>query len=341
MQRKVFCIGFHKTGTTSLAVALRTLGYRVTGPNGVLDPDIATHVYSMANSLVRDYDAFQDNPWPIIYREMDKKYPNSKFILTVRNSNSWIQSQVKHFGRLETPMRKWIYGVGFPKGNEEIYIQRYENHNLEVMNYFKDRPDDLLVLELAEENHWEKLCSFLGVEIPKEPFPHVNKASDREIADLPRQGLIKRIGRFQMKYRCEIPIELPRDRVIALFDDPDNLPKWQPGLYSFEHLSGEVGQPGARSRLLFDQNRRRIEMIETITVRNLPDEFSGMYETKGVKNWVVNRFYEVGPRRTRWVSENEFRFCGLMAIMGFFMRGTFPKQTQEFMSYFKEFAESV
>jgi UDP-N-acetylmuramate-alanine ligase len=41
METKVFCIGFHKTGTTSLAVALKTLGYRVTGPNGVHDPDIA------------------------------------------------------------------------------------------------------------------------------------------------------------------------------------------------------------------------------------------------------------------------------------------------------------
>jgi len=70
---KVFCIGFHKTGTTSLNVALNTLGYRVTGPNGVNDPDIAKNVLRMADDLVKRYDAFQDNPWPIIYKELDAK----------------------------------------------------------------------------------------------------------------------------------------------------------------------------------------------------------------------------------------------------------------------------
>ena len=45
-----------------------------------------------------------------------------------------------------------------------------------------------------------------------------------------------------MKYTREIVIELPRDRVIELFDDADNLSKWQEGLQSFEHVSGEPGR---------------------------------------------------------------------------------------------------
>jgi hypothetical protein len=52
MKEKVFCIGFHKTGTTSLRVALELLGYRVTGPNGVQDPDIGKNVHELAYSLV-------------------------------------------------------------------------------------------------------------------------------------------------------------------------------------------------------------------------------------------------------------------------------------------------
>ena len=48
-----------------------------------------------------------------------------------------------------------------------------------------------------------------------------------------------------MKYESEIIIERPQAKVIALFDDPDNLARWQPTLQSFEHLSGEAGQPGA------------------------------------------------------------------------------------------------
>ena len=178
--QKVFCIGFHKTGTTSLAVALKLLGYRVTGPNGAKDPNIEKTAFAMAYALVSKYDAFQDNPWPIIYKEMDVRYPNSKFILTLRNSDTWIKSQVSYFGFKETPMRKWIYGVGCPKGNEDIYVKRFEDHNKEVHDYFSNRPQDLLVLDFSHGDGWELLCSFLDVDIPNIPFPHVNKSSDRE-----------------------------------------------------------------------------------------------------------------------------------------------------------------
>ncbi len=143
-----------------------------------------------------------------------------------------------------------------------------------------------------------------------------------------------------MKYEIEVTINLPRQRVIELFDSSENLTKWQPGLKSFEHLSGEPGRAGAKSRLVFVENGRRIEMIETITSRNFPDEFSGTYEAPGVMNWVVNRFYEDGPNSTRWVAEQEFKFSGLMAVMALFMRGAFPKQTRKFMELFKAFAES-
>ena len=183
MTTKIFCIGFHKTGTTSLGVALETLGYRVTGPNGVSDPDISKNVYSMAYALVERYDAFQDNPWPIIYKELDEKYPKSKFILTLRSSESWIRSQVGHFGRKETPMRRWIYGAGCPKGNEALYVKRFENHNRDVINYFKDRPQDFLILDLFKGDGWKKLCSFLAKEIPDTSFPHANKASERMESD--------------------------------------------------------------------------------------------------------------------------------------------------------------
>jgi len=181
---KVFCIGFHKTGTKSLASALRILGYSVTGPNGVADPDIASNVHALTERLVKKYDAFQDNPWPILYRELDEKYPASKFILTLRPTNAWIRSQVRHFGERSTPMRTWIYGVGCPKGNEAIYIARYEKHNADVQAYFRDRPTEFLVLTLGEGNEWERLCPFLGREIPTDmPFPHRNRAEVRENPD--------------------------------------------------------------------------------------------------------------------------------------------------------------
>lgn len=202
MRPKVFCIGFHKTGTTSLKYGLEILGYEVTGPNGYQDPEIAKNVLSMADKLVGEYDAFQDNPWPIIYKEIDNKYPNSKFVLTIREPSSWIRSQVIHFGLNDTPMRYWIYGVGHPEGNEEIYLERYNKHNEEVQSYFKERPNDLLVLRLPEEYIWEKLCPFLEIdEIPNKPFPHANKAADRSKSIIAKQvnTLVRKLEKLARK----------------------------------------------------------------------------------------------------------------------------------------------
>jgi len=144
-----------------------------------------------------------------------------------------------------------------------------------------------------------------------------------------------------MKYSCEVIIELPRDRVVALFDNPDNLSKWMPGLKSSEHLTGERGQPGATSRMVFDQGGKQIEMIETIVSRNLPEEFTGTFETEGVKNHLVNRFYEDEPQKTRWVTETEFTFSGKLKLMAPMMRSSFQEQTQEYMDRFKRFAETA
>lgn len=142
-----------------------------------------------------------------------------------------------------------------------------------------------------------------------------------------------------MKYTSEIEINSPVDRVIELFDNPKNMDKWMKGLLSFEPISGNPGQVGAKSRLKFKMNKREIEMIETITVRNLPDEFSGTYETKGVFNIVKNKFVALPNNRTRYISEQEFQFTGFMKLIGFLMPGAFKKQSMQYLTDFKNFVE--
>lgn len=142
-----------------------------------------------------------------------------------------------------------------------------------------------------------------------------------------------------MKYTTEITIDLPVNKVVELFDNPDNLKHWQPGLVSFEHLSGTPGQAGAKSKLKYKMGSREIEMIETIIKRDLPKEFTGTYEAKGVYNKQVNRFVTVGNNKTKWISETEFQLSGFMKIIGFLMPGTFKKQSLKFLEQFKAFAE--
>ena len=49
-----------------------------------------------------------------------------------------------------------------------------------------------------------------------------------------------------MKYTTQVEINLPRKRVIELFDNSENLKKWQEGLISFDHIEGEAGKEGAK-----------------------------------------------------------------------------------------------
>lgn len=178
---KVFGIGFHKTGTSSLRAALQQLGYRVAGTMSIRDPDLSeAKLLEQARCLLTSYDAFQDNPWPLLYRQLDDWCPGSRFILTLRPLDEWVQSVVRHFGERDTAMRAWIYGVGHPAGHEDIYRERHARHVRDVREYFDGRPDDLLELRITEGEGWDRLCPFLGHDVPVAPFPHSNPASERE-----------------------------------------------------------------------------------------------------------------------------------------------------------------
>ena len=144
-----------------------------------------------------------------------------------------------------------------------------------------------------------------------------------------------------MKFSAEIEINKPIDTVIALFDDPDNLFKWMEGLQSFEHVSGTAGEPGAKSKMMFKMGKRDVEMTETVLVRNLPDEFTGSYEAKGVYNIVKNRFQKISNTKTKYITDQEFQFKGFMKCIAFLMPGAFKKQSMKYLTSFKNFAESA
>ncbi len=144
-----------------------------------------------------------------------------------------------------------------------------------------------------------------------------------------------------MKYTTELTIDLPRTKVIELFDSTENMYKWQKGLKSFEPISGEPGQEGARSKLVFDGRKGDLEMTETITRRNLPDEFHGIYEARGVYNEMYNYFAVIDENHTLWRTISIFKFRGLMALMAPFMKSAFTGNTLLNMERFKNFAENV
>ena len=144
-----------------------------------------------------------------------------------------------------------------------------------------------------------------------------------------------------MRYTVDVVIDKPVEEVAALFDSPENLLKWMEGLQKFEHLEGTPGEVGAKSKLYFKMGNRDIEMIETITVRNLPEEFGGTYEADGVFNKNIMSFKSTGSDQTRVSMDTEFQMQNLaMKIMAFFMPGMFKKQSKKNLEAFKEFAEA-
>ena len=143
-----------------------------------------------------------------------------------------------------------------------------------------------------------------------------------------------------MKYTCTVVVDLPIDRVVALWEDESNFQEWQDGFVDIEHLSGTPNTKGAKSRIVF-QDKRRIELIETIISTDLPVEKIALYEHIHMTNTQTTRFEEVNPYKTIYISKVEYlKFNGIMInIMTKLFPHMFKAQSQKWMDQFKEFAE--
>ena len=201
---KVFGIGMGKTGTTSLEQAFIELGYRV-GPQpkfeGHFDAWAAGDYHSLLADIER-YEAFQDVPFclPGTYRILFEHFPDAKFVLTVRDSpQEWYDSMCRYHSRLfgregklptESDLQAatyvspgWVFRTsqvyGPPSGepyDRATLIGVYERHLGETQAFFANRPEALLVLNVAESDAYPRLASFLGLPVVARPFPHLNKS---------------------------------------------------------------------------------------------------------------------------------------------------------------------
>lgn len=201
---KIFCVGRNKTGTTSIEQALRDLGYRLGNQRAgeLLIGDWARRDFRRIVELARTADAFQDIPFslPFTYQALDAAFPGSKFILTVRTwPQEWYESvvrfhssivgksipptadELKSFGYIHPgwllKSMQLTYGVTEQMlYNRDIYIRHYVMHGLAVADYFRWRPGQLLVLDLAKPDAMQMLCTFLDIAYTGQPMPHMNRS---------------------------------------------------------------------------------------------------------------------------------------------------------------------
>jgi len=205
-KQKVFCVGRNKTGTTSIAKALRELGYIVGNQRlaELLIFDWARRDFRRLFLYCRTAQAFQDLPFSkeFTYQALDQKFPGSKFILTIRDTpEQWYESLTRFhatmFGQGHVPTiedlknaeyiyKGFLYEARLLRTDNESddpynkgkLIDRYLSHNNTVIEYFRHRPSDLLVLNVAEPGAYDRLCDFLGKPRTGKDFPHENKTSD-------------------------------------------------------------------------------------------------------------------------------------------------------------------
>ena len=145
-----------------------------------------------------------------------------------------------------------------------------------------------------------------------------------------------------MKYTNVVEIDLPRDKVVELWKNPDYYKEWQNGFVESKLLSGTLGEKGAQSEINLLYNNRRMKLLETVLESNLPEEKVVLVEHEHMTNTMASRFKEVAESKTEYSAEIEYtKFNGILPkIMAKLFPGMFRKQSQKWLDQFKMFAEA-
>jgi hypothetical protein len=173
---KIFGTGWQRTGTTSLTTALNQLGIPTRQyPWQLLDDP--------SHPILHRFQAFTDNPIPLLYQELDERFPGSRFIHTRRDEAGWLKSiewlmtvgeKKFRFDRLNKGYEMFDHLYGRRTFDRDVFLERYQRHNREVRAYFADRPQDVLYLDITAGDGFELLCPFLELPEPGFAFPRKN-----------------------------------------------------------------------------------------------------------------------------------------------------------------------
>lgn len=182
---KIFIIGFNRTGTRALHYFfkdnnLKTIHWDNNNLVDVFERNLQQGSKLLNNGRTinkkvnttcnyEDADVFSDITKHIInkdakdyYKILDKDYPKSKFILNIRDVNKWIQSRLKHSNGKVLKEQMAFHGCDHEQ-IKVIWKNMYEQHILEVGQYFKGRNNDLCVFNI-ENDSIDKIIEFLKEE---------------------------------------------------------------------------------------------------------------------------------------------------------------------------------
>lgn len=151
---KILNIGLPRTGTYSLCIALRSINIScVHYPFSIKN----IHNYSAACEVIFDYES------------LEKEFPNSLYIYTKRDLNSWMISCNKHKKNYKPNWNPFWLSSDY----EAEYYKKEES-----LKFFNNKKNRLLIFNVFKNDGWNKLCGFLEKEVPNFSYPHLNRSKN-------------------------------------------------------------------------------------------------------------------------------------------------------------------
>ena len=194
MPLKVVGSGLGRTGTKSMQTALGMLGF---GPCHHM-VEVFAHPEQMQlfidaaegrpdwDAIFKDYNSMVDYPGAAHWKALADYYPDAKVLHTVRDPDQWFEStQATIFSPANGARRQGdslqarffasFMGPLGDKIDDRAFMTDYFRRHTETVKATIP-PERLLVYEVGEG--WDRLCKFLGVPVPAEPYPSENSRAE-------------------------------------------------------------------------------------------------------------------------------------------------------------------
>ena len=146
---KIFVIGFNKTATTTIHKLFITNNLK---SQHSTDWDLP------------NYDCFSDNGNLHDFRQLNNLYKDAIFILNTRSLTNWLISRFKHGRRQSERLNRnknWAYPCTTKLALQ--WINDRDMYYLQVLEYFKDMPNKLIILSIEDPNWKQFISDELGI----------------------------------------------------------------------------------------------------------------------------------------------------------------------------------
>ena len=166
--KKIFNLGLPKTGTTSFHYLMEQLGLK-----SLHDSQYKDGFDSVSGSISHQYET------------LHKRFPDARYVLTLRDEMDWLKSTRKHYQPGKHGMvgfRKKIFGTKYVTTlTDDELLNSYNDWNGKIRNFFKDKDNFIEINFINYFGDSKQLCkrllNFLEIDtdIVGLDFPHKNK----------------------------------------------------------------------------------------------------------------------------------------------------------------------